>query len=86
MLSRTANSRLRSCRIRAIRNRYLARSRPGSPPQLLPVARRAERMALSTSASVALATSASGSSVDGSIVLKVAPSDDGTSRPPMNRP
>ena len=65
MLSRTANSRLRSWRIRAIRKRYFARSRPGSRPQLVPVARRAERIARSTSAGVARATWASVSSVAG---------------------
>jgi hypothetical protein len=41
---------------------------------------------LSTSTSVAFATVASGSSVDGSIETKVPPPVAGTERPLMNRP
>ena len=69
-----------------MRNRYFARSLPGSGAQARFAARRAARTALSMSAAVARATSASGCSVAGSTLVKVAPSDAWTSRPPMNRP
>ena len=57
--------------MRAIRNRYFARSLPGRRAPARRWARRAARTALSTSAGVARATSASGSSVAGSIVVNV---------------
>ncbi len=69
-----------------MRNRYFARSRPDSWPHDRRCARRAARMALSTSTSVARATTASGCSVDGSIDANVAPPVAGTDRPPMNSP
>ena len=59
--------------IRAIRKRYLARSRPGIRPQTRVWARRAAFTAASMSASSASAISASTSSVDGLIVLKLRP-------------
>jgi hypothetical protein len=84
--SRTANSRERSCRILEMRNRYLARSRPESLPQVRRWARRAARTARSTSGGVARATLASGCSVAGSIETNVSPPVAGTNRPLMNRP
>ena len=72
--------------VRAIRKRYFARSRPGSEPQLARWARRAARMARSTSAGVARETSASFSSVAGSTVWKTPLSEASTSRPLMNSP
>ena len=72
--------------MRAIRNRYLARSRPGRSVQDRRPARLAARTARSMSAAVAFETSASGSSVDGSMLVNVPPSDASTSRPSMNRP
>jgi hypothetical protein len=84
--SRTANSRLRSWRMRAIRNRYFARSRPGMPPHDFLKAARAARTALSMSAAVPLATFVSGSSVAGLTVANVCPSDAATSLPPMKSP
>jgi hypothetical protein len=70
--SSTANSRERSCRIRAIRNRYFARSDPGSDDQPFSNAARAASIAACTSSGVASPTSASGSSVAGAIVVYVA--------------
>jgi hypothetical protein len=84
--SRTANSRVRSWRMRAIRNRYFARSLPGRLPHRVLCARRAARMALSTSAVVARETSAMTSSVAGLTLLNTPPSAAWTSRPSMNRP
>jgi hypothetical protein len=84
--SRTANSRDRSWRIRAIRNRYFARSLPDSVLHDRRNALRAARTALSMSAAVARATSASFSSVAGLTVANTCPSDAATSLPPMNRP
>ena len=69
-----------------MRNRYLARSRPGSVPQVVANARRAAATAWSTSCVSRLATSASGSSVAGSIVVNHWPPWGATSLPPMNRP
>ena len=60
--------------------------RPASSPHDRRNAVRAARTALSMSAAVARATSASGSSVAGLIVVNVWPSDAATSLPPMNRP
>ena len=57
--------------MRAIRKRYFARSEPGSADQPLANASRAASTASCTSASVAWPTSASGSSVAGSIVVYV---------------
>ena len=84
--SRTANSRLRSCMIRAIRNRYFARSRPGRLPHERRPARTAAATALSMSAAEAFATSASGCSVDGSTVVNVAPPAASRNLPSTNRP
>ena len=61
-----------------MRNRYLARSLPGSVPHERVWARRAARTALSASAGVPLATSASVSSVAGLTVANVPPSSAGT--------
>ena len=69
-----------------MRNRYFARSLPGSVPHERFWARRAACTALSASAGVALATSASVSSVAGLTVANVPPSEAATSRPPMNSP
>ena len=55
--------------MRAIRKRYFARSDPGSADQPFSNASRAASTASSTSCSVAWPTSASGSSLDGSIVV-----------------
>src|SRR5215469_14701656 len=85
-LSSTANSRARSCSTRAIRYRYLARSRPGIGPQVDSYARRAAATAASTSAAPASATRASGSSVAGLIVAKVVPSAAGRNSPSTNSP
>ena len=73
-VSSTASSRARSCRIRAMRNRYLPRSAPGiRDPDAR--CRRGGRpsTARSTSAAPASATSASTSSVAGLIVLNADP-------------
>ncbi len=71
--------------IRAIRNRYLARSLPGIRPQTRLWARRAAFTARSTSLSSASATSARTSSVEGLIDLKLRPWPS-TNSPPTNRP
>jgi hypothetical protein len=72
--------------IRAIRNRYFARSAPGSADHGAK-ARRAAVTARLMSASPAVATSASTSSVAGLTVLKTPPPSDGaTNCPSMNRP
>ena len=55
--------------MRAIRNRYFARSAPGSSDQPSSNAARAASIAVPTSSGVACPTSASGASVDGSIVV-----------------
>ena len=55
--------------MRAIRNMYFARSEPGSFDQLWN-ASRADATALCTSAALACATSASGASSRGEIVVK----------------
>ncbi len=55
--------------MRAIRNRYFARSEPGSDDQPFSNAPRAAAIALCTSSGVAWPTSASGSSLDGEIVV-----------------
>jgi hypothetical protein len=67
--SSTANSRERSCSSRAIRNRYFARSEPASADQPFENAVAAAPTAVCTSCSVAWPTSASGSSLAGSIVV-----------------
>ena len=72
--SSTASSRPRSWMIRAIRYRYLARSRPDIGPQTFLYALRAARTARSTSPGPASATSASTSSVAGLTDLKALPS------------
>src|SRR6266571_2442459 len=84
--SRTANSRLRSWRARAIRYRNLARSLPGSPAQSESHALLAAVTARSTSSGPASATSASFSSLEGSMVSKYRPDRGSTNLPPMNRP
>src|SRR6266498_4707088 len=84
--SRTANSRLRSWRNRAIRYRNLARSLPRMARQSLSKASRAAATAASTSSAPASATSASFSSFDGSIVSKYRPDSASTNLPPMNNP
>jgi hypothetical protein len=71
--------------IRAIRNRYFARSLPGIRPQTREWARRAAATARSMSDSSASATSARTSSLAGLIVLKLAPWPS-TNSPSMNRP
>src|SRR5262245_56625723 len=85
-LSSTANSRARSWMTRAIRYRYLARSRPGIVPQDWSKACRAAATARSTSASPACATLARGSSDAGLTVLKCSPLTGAVNSPPMNRP
>src|SRR5215470_11419847 len=84
-LSSTANSRARSWMARAIRYRYLARSRPGSRPQLVSNAFRADATARSTSASPAWATRARGSSDAGLSVVNNSPAAGGTNSPSTNR-
>ena len=69
-----------------MRNRYLARSRPGSSPHERLNALRATATALLTSSTPARATSASGSSVAGSMVVNHWPLLGATSLPPTNRP
>jgi hypothetical protein len=71
--------------IRAIRNRYLARSAPGSADQV-PKARRAAATARSTSSGPATEISASTSSVAGLTVLRTLPSLPLSNSPSMNRP
>src|SRR5439155_2570796 len=86
MVSTTANSRLRSWRIRAIRYRYLARSLPGSRDQVRSWARRAAPTARSTSAFEAWATLARGSSVAGLMTWKVFLGRAGMNSLSMKRP
>src|SRR5215471_13951865 len=71
---------------RAIRYRYLARSRPGSRPQVASNAFRADATARSTSAAPAWATVASVSSEAGLSVVNDSPLAGGTNSPPVNRP
>src|SRR5690606_845107 len=84
--SSTASSRDRSAMIRAIRNRYFARSRPGIGPQTCSYAARAALTARSTSPVPATATSASTSSVAGFTDFITPPSVGSTNAPLMNRP
>jgi hypothetical protein len=86
IVSRTANSRARSCSCLAIRNRYFARSLPGRSRHRSAYAVRAADTARSTSSVPASATVASFSSVAGSIVSKYRPLFGSTNRPSMNRP
>jgi hypothetical protein len=86
MDSTTANSRLRSWRMRAMRYRYLARSRPGSFDQLDRCASWAAATARLTSAFEACATLASGSSVAGLMTVNVLCGFDGLNWLPMNSP
>ena len=72
--------------MRAIRNRYLARSAGRSADQPSSNAARAAVTAGSTSSAPACATSASGSSVAGEMVVNRSPERGSTSSPPMNRP
>ncbi len=84
--SSTANSRARSCRIRAIRYRYLARSEPGIGPQTCSYAARAALTARSTSALPASATLLRVSSVAGFTVSNVSPPCAGPNSPFTNSP
>lgn len=84
-VSRTASSRLRSWMTRAMRNRYLARSEPGSADHFSK-ALRAAFTARSTSSEPAWATSERTSSEDGETVLKTLPSAASTNSPSMNSP
>ena len=84
-VSKTANSRARSCRMRAIRKRYFPRSAPLSLLHTRVYAARAALTAASTSAALASATSASTSSVAGEMVLKLVPVPS-TNWPLMNKP
>ena len=68
-----------------MRYRYLARSRPGSRPQLVSNAFRAAATARLTSASPAWATRARGSSEAGLSVVKDSPVAGGTNSPSTNR-
>lgn len=68
-----------------MRNRYLARSAPGSADHFSK-ALRAAFTARSTSSSEASATSDSTSSVDGETVLKTLPPVASVNSPSMNRP
>ena len=86
MVSRTASSRERSWTMRAIRNRYLARSFPGIAPQESSYAARAAFTARSTSFSPASATSANGSSVAGLMVGKYFFEIGARNSPPMKSP
>src|SRR5215472_12977229 len=81
MDSSTANSRERSCRIRAILYKYLARSAPGIGPQTCSYAVRAMATARSTSAGPASATWVSDSSVAGFTVANVRPVAAGVNSP-----
>jgi hypothetical protein len=85
-LSSTASSRERSCSNRAIRKRYFARSDAGSFDQPSSNAERAALTATSTSFSLACATSASFSSVDGETDGNHSPDLGFTNLPPMKRP
>jgi hypothetical protein len=69
-----------------MRKRYFARSAGASDDQPLAYASRAAATAAATSSSPACATSASGSSVDGSTVAKYSPERGSTSSPPMKSP
>jgi hypothetical protein len=71
--------------MRAMRNRYLARSEPGIGPHTCSYARRAAATARSTSASDASEISESTSSDDGLIDLKLLPVPS-TKSPSMNKP
>ena len=84
--STTANSRLRSWRIRAIRYRYFARSLPGSRDQTVSYARRAVVTARCTSAFEACATLLIGSSVAGLMTVNVLRGFDGVNSLPMKSP
>ncbi len=71
--------------MRAMRNRYLARSLPGSADQEVN-ALRAALTAASTSSVLACATSERTSSEDGETVLKTLPSLASRNSPSTNRP
>ena len=71
---------------RAIRNRYLARSRPGIGPQTFSYAVRAARTARSTSSAPASAISASTSSEAGFTDLKLPPEAGSTNAPSTKSP
>src|SRR2546421_6498835 len=84
--SSTANSRERSWRMRAMWKRYFARSLGRMRDQLSAYAARAAFTARSTSALPACATSASGSSCAGSIVVYRSLDSGSTNWPPMKSP
>lgn len=71
--------------IRAMRNRYLARSEPGSADHFSK-ALRAALTARSTSSAPAWATSERTSSVEGETVLKTLPSAASVNSPSMKSP
>lgn len=71
--------------IRAIRNRYLARSLPGSADQSVKAAR-AAATARSTSSAVPRANSASTCSVAGLTVFSASLPEESTNWPPMKWP
>ena len=84
--SSTASSRARSWMTRAMRNKYLARSRPGIADHVVSNACRAALTARSTSCDPAALTSASTSSLAGLTVLNGSPSTGSTNSPLMNNP
>ncbi len=86
MVSTTANSRERSCMIRAMRYRYFARSLPGIRDQTVSCARRAAPTARLTSALLARATLDRTSSVAGLMTSKVALGRAGANWLSMNSP
>ena len=86
IVSKTANSRARSCSSRATLYRYLARSAPGRSRQPPSHAARAAATARSTSPTSATLTSASASPVAGFTVAAIRPAAGSTISPPMNRP
>src|SRR5699024_4680281 len=83
--SRTASSRERSWMMRAIRNKYLPRSRPLIGPHTFSWARRAAATARSMSTDPATATRASSVSSAGLTVVSCVPSSAGVKAPSMNR-
>ena len=85
IVSTTASSRARSCISRAIRNRYLPRSRPGRAAHLR-CASRATWIAWAMSSSPAIATCAMGSSVAGLTVGAALPERGSANSPPTNTP
>ena len=85
IVSTTASSRARSCIRRAIRNRYLPRSRPGRSAHLR-CASRAVSTACATSSSPATAIEAIFFSVAGLTVGADFPERGSANSPPTNTP